>query len=517
MKTRASLPGPSALWASAALLSACAGPAADKAADSAGPTVTLDAMPAPDDWSVRGPGGPTGAFSEDELLQPCAYLNGGEGSAEHHNLVVMHDGYLLFPWAPEDGGGGISFFDVSDPCDPVKVGETWADTMRESHTLATGRVGDREYLAVDHHVSGTQGGIGFFDITDPAAPTWVGSLDLPGYAYPDAYFRVALSATWLGDRLFVPAGLLGVFTIDVSDPTNPVILDQVVETGHIVGTFHVVGDVAVASSAGLARVITYDVSDPAAWQVRTDFNLSTPDEAQANFYFANIGGRYALFARKNNGGGPVALDLTDPDAPTLAGTFKTPEGEGGYVFRQHDRLFQGEGGYGAIFDFSDPTAITQLARVDLEGDLDTVTPLGNVLYASVDEKGDPGMATAVFPWATDPDTRGPALDWHRPADGQTWVAPTSAIGLSFDEMIEPRSAHTGSFRVWTEDGTAVPGRFYPMEAVVNFVPDAPLPADTTIWVEVPAGGVADPSGNPTTEAVRFAFSTGAEVTPWPAP
>lgn len=507
----------SALLVSTALFGpACAAPEPGRGkGDTAPPAVTLDTLPDPGDWSVRGPGGPSQTYTADQLLEPCAYLNGGEETAEHQNLVVMHDGHLLFPWAPEDGGGGISFFDVSDPCDPVKVGEAYSATMRESHTLATGWVDGREYLAVDHHVSNTQGGIGFFDITDPTAPEWVGSLDLPGYNYPDAYFRVALSTTWLGDRLFVAAGLLGVFTVDVSDPSSPVILDQVTDPGHIVGTFHVVGDTAISSSAGLARVILYDIADPDDWEVRQDFNLATEDEPQANFYFANLGGEYALFARKNNGGGPIALDVTDPDAPFVAGHYKSPDGEGGYVFRHNDVLFQGESNHAALFDFTDPAAITELERFDLEGDLDTVVPIGNVIFASVDEKGDPGKATGVFPWAEAPDTRAPTVKWHRPADGQSWVAPTTAIGLSLDEMVEPRSAHAGSIRVWTDDGAAVPGRLYVMEAAVNFVPDAPLPDDSTVWVEVPAGGLADTSGNPTVETVRFAFSTGDEVAAWP--
>jgi hypothetical protein len=54
-----------------------------------------------------------------------------------------------------------------------------------------------------------------------------------------------------------------------------------------------------------------------------------------------------------------------------------------------------------------------------------------------------------------------------------------------------------------------------METVVNFVPDAPLAEDTTYWVELPAGGLADTSGTPTDSDHRFAFSTGEEVTPWP--
>ena len=281
------------------------------------------------------------------------------------------------------------------------------------------------------------------------------------------------------------------------------------------GTVHVVGDVGIASSAGLARVVVYDISDPDSWDVRIDFNVSTDFESFTNFYFANLGGEYMFFARKNSGGGPVAWDFTDPDEPVLAGALEVLDGDGGYVFRHNDLLFQGESNFGVMYDFSDPTDMSELARFELPGDLDTVTPIGNVAVVSVDEKGDPGKATGVFPFDTEPDSVAPAVRWNRPANGQAWVKPTTAIGIALDEQVEPRSAHAGSIRVWTEDGVSVPGRYYTLESAINFVPDEPLPANTTIWVEIPSGGVADVSGNPVDQTTRFAFSTGAKVKPWP--
>ncbi|MCK6507218.1 Ig-like domain-containing protein [Myxococcota bacterium] len=493
------------------LLLACS-PDAD---DSGAAPITLAAMPDPADWSTRGPGGPQRSFSTGELGVACAWLNGGEQSAQHHNLVAMHDGYLLFPWSPEDGTGGISFFDVSDPCAPVKVGEAFAEHMRETHTLATGRVGEREYLAVDSFVSESQGGIGFFDITDPTDPQWVSELDLPGFSYPDAYFRVSLSTTWVGDRLYVAAGLLGVFVIDVSDPLQPVLLDNVVEVGHVAGVFHVIGNLGLSSSAGIARFITYDIGHEDGWQVLSDQNVGTPEDELENFYFSSVGGEYMLFARKDNGGGPIVYSLEDPAEPTLVGTVVALDGDGGYVYRHGDLLFQGESEFAAWYSFEDPADIHELGRVEHHGDVDTVTPIGNVAVVSTDELAVDGQSTGIYPWAEAPDTDPPTVRLSNPADGATWVPLAGNVGVVADELLEPRSAHAGSFRVWAEDGSAVPGRFYVMETVVNFVPDAPLAADTTYWVELPAGGLADSSGTPTDSDFRFAFSTGEEVTPWP--
>jgi len=480
------------------------------------PVITPDTLPAPDAWGITGPGGPVASFSAEQLDQPCAALTGGPEDIEHHNLVGIYDGWLVLPWAPESGGGGVSVFGFSDACNPEKIGETYSAVMRESHTLAIADVGGRTILAVDAHHANDRGGIGFWDLTDPTAPVWLSTLDLPGYDYPDAYFRVAISTFWQGDVLYVSAGFLGVFTVDVSDPTNPVILSNWVEPAFLAGSFHVIGNLALASSAGLPRTLLWDIGDPENWQPLADFNTESAPGDPHPYYFANVGGRYALFARKDTGGGPTVYDISNPEAPVLVGLADAPEADGGYVVRHEALLFQGESNFGSRYDFSDPARPTEIARIDMAGDFDTLVPIGNVAVGSVDDDAEPGKATLVFPWATEPDTRGPAVELTSPMDGATWVPVTGRIGLSLDEQVEPKSVHAGSFRVWAEDGRAVAGRFYAQESIVNFVPDAPFQADTTYFVDVPAGGIADVTGNPTAAAYTFAFATGASVSerPW---
>ena len=131
-------------------------------------------LPAPDAWGpTAGPGLSATAFNEADLWTPCAYLDGGPEDGDHHNLVTMYDGYLLMPWAPEWSHGGISFFDMSEPCAPTKVGEAFTEAMRESHSLSFSNIGGR-YLAVDTHRAPTEGGVGFWDIADPTNPVFVG-------------------------------------------------------------------------------------------------------------------------------------------------------------------------------------------------------------------------------------------------------------------------------------------------------------------------------------------------------
>ena len=476
--------------------------------------------PEPDAWGeLQGPGGPAVSFTEDELFADCAYLTGGEDDEQHHNLVVMHDGHLLLPWAPEDGGGGITWFDFADPCNPTKVGEAWADGMRESHSLAFGRVGDREYLAVDYHdpADDDLGGIGLWDVTDRTSPVWISEIALPDYHYPDAYFRVTLSTFWQGDLIYAPMGFNGVYIIDASDPEHPEEVGHFTwsDPGLLAGTFHVIGNLGMVSSAGLPRTVMMDVGDPLDPQPLPggEFDVVDSADVPTNYYFANVGGEWGLFARKQVGGGPIVYDISDPTEPVFLGDLHTAEGSGGYIFRHHDLLFIGDSEFGDIYDATDPGNLQQVGHFELSGDLDTVTPIGNVAVVSVDKGAADGQSTSVVPWDTEPDSTPPTVKLVSPFDGDTYQPLTTRIGLSFDELVEGKSVFEGSFRVATRKGEPVSGRFQTQENIVNFTPDEPLLDDMTYIVTIPAGGIVDLSGNPVAEETSFAFSTGAEVRP----
>ncbi|MCO4773740.1 MAG: Ig-like domain-containing protein [Deltaproteobacteria bacterium] len=476
--------------------------------------------PAPDAWGgTTGPGGPTVAFELEDLWEGCAYLNGGEEDDDHHNLVVPWDGYLLMPWAPEYSVGGISFFDMSAPCAPIKVGEGVDGDMRETHSMGFRTVDGRDYLAVNYHggidfeIEEIVGGIQIWDITDVANPFVVSNVRVPGYLYPDSYQRVTLSLSWQGPVIYVASADNGVHVIDATDPLNPEFVSQYTfEPILRLGTFHAMGNVGMAASAEGSRTVMMDISDPFDPQplLGGEFDVTDGAGVPREYYFANLGGPWAMFARKEGAGGPIVYDVSDPTNPTRVGDAPSG-GNGGYVFLQHDTVFVGESSFAGIYDFSDPANATQLGTATLEGDLDTATPLGNLVVLAVDDDSAPDQATMLVPWRQAPDTQGPTVGMTSPRDGDTFAALTSRVGLSFDEMVEPRSVFAGSFRVTDAEGWAVDGWFSAQENLVNFSPKEPLEEDTTYVVSVPAGGITDFFGNPTTESLSFRFSTGAEV------
>lgn len=477
-------------------------------ASCAAPSPVPPAPPDPENWTAPGPGLGGLEIGPDELFERCAILDGGEADPtldqddDHHNLVALVDGYLVMPFAPEWSNGGVAFFDVSDPCAPVKIAERYGEQLRESHTLAFARKGGRLYGAFDHHegvVAGELlGGIEIWDLTDPATAAPIAHLDLPGYAYPDAYARVTLSTFWAGNTLWVSGADNGLYAIDVRDPSAPeLIATHIVEPPMRVGAVHVVGGVGMASTAEGSRVVLFDASDPAIWRPLAGGDFHVRDElgVDKEYYFANLVGSRALFARKEDGGGPVLYDLRDPHIPARVGAAFTEGGNGGYVFANKDTIFVGDSHWGAVFDFSDPNQPTEIGRAIIPGDLDTNTPIGQFMVLAVDEDSVADEASAIVPWSALPDAAPPEVAWSWPAEDGLPVEPFATIALSFDENIEFASVHPGSVRIHDDGGWPVAGTFSLVDTILSFAPDEPWPAGE-IHLSVPPGGVADVTGNP---------------------
>lgn len=475
-------------------------------------------FPAPDAWRQTGPGGPQVSFGADRLYAHCAYLDGGEmDTSDHHNLVVMYDGYLLMPWAPEFGGGGLTFWEFTDPCDPVVVGTGYSGTMRETHSIGFSSLGGR-WAVVDQLTLALLGGGGiqFWDVSDPSAPSAVADLELEGFAYPDAYMRVSLSVFWQVPYVYVGGAENGVWIVDASDPTAPRYVGRHgFEPVHQVGQVQAIGDLLVVTAAEGARTVLLDISDPEAPRPIPGGDFLARDAAgqPREAYFTNFIGGHVYYANKDGGGGLLVYDIRDPRAPVFAGSHIS-DGNGGYVFVKEGLAFVGESRFAAIYDVSDPGSIAEIQRLDLEGDLDTATPIGNVVVLSVDDESVPDRASAVAPYATEPDTTGPTTVWTWPTDGASGLRSTSRLGVSFDEMVSVLSAHEGSVRLYrageAPDAGRVPTIVSAQEAIVNVHPRCPLDPDTDYVLEVMAGGVADFNGNPVADTTTVRFRTGPE-------
>lgn len=475
--------------------------------------------PEPNAWGpLTGPGGPAASFAPEQLFQSCAYLDGGpDDTTDHHNLVVMFDGYLMLPWAPEWGAGGITFFDISDPCNPQTVGVGTSDKMRETHSTGFFEH-EGEWFAVTNQIAqpflGLQGGIQIWRVTDPTNPEPISELELPGFLYPDAYARVTLSVFVQAPWIFVAGADNGIYVVDVSDPYAPSLAKQRSFNPTLrAGQIQVIGNLLLVTAAEGPRNVFLDVSIPNGPQpiAGGDFSITDSLDQPRESYFSNWSGGKGFYAIKDGGGGLLIYDLSEPGSPAYFGENKSG-GNGGYVFSKDSRYaFVGESSIARIYDYSNPSDIQILAELDLPGDLDTMTPIGNIAVLSCDDEAEPNQGTALAPWQTEPDSVPPVVDFAWPKQGATGVRLTSRLGVSFNEMVEPRSAFAGSVRLY-ETGTdpattRVDGTISVQEHIVSFAPDTLLDPSTEYTLEIPAGGIVDYNGNPVAETFSLTFTT----------
>lgn len=478
----------------------------------------VELPPAPDAHPLRsGPGGPARTFVESERLTSCAHLDGGPMDSDHHNTVFMYDGHLLMPWAHEHGEGSIGVFEFDDPCAPVSEGQFYDARMRETHAAGIGRIGNGAYL-----VTASLRGILIWEVTDLSDIHVVSELVLPDVTYPNSYARVVMSTSWQAPYIYVGASDNGVFVVDASDPSAPVIRTQLHPDPVLrVGGVHAFGTLLAVFSSEGTRTNYYDIGDPVRPRAISSVLLTDGTRtrlgmpALATSYFSHLNGDYAYYARHLFGGGLIVYDISDPALPTFMGHWGSPDDRvnGGYVFIRNELAFVGLSSQGEIVDVSDPRNPERVGVVHMTGDLDTMVPVGNVIVASVDDDAVPDEATSVFPWDLAPDTRAPRVNRVIPADGALNVPLVARVGLSFDEPIDFVSVFDGSVRLRELDaagspvGGAIPANASGQEGLVNLAPQGRLKPNTTYAVEAPAGGVMDASGNRTATAFRSTFTT----------
>ena len=178
-----------------------------------------------------------------------------------------------------DGSRGVDVLDISDPLNPSRI------------TLVA-TPDDARFVSLDNnllYVAANNAGLLVYDISDPSLPTLVGTYDTPGAAYvvqlhdgiayvaANSFVRLldvsepgsiveigavdvdlAWDLTVDFPHVYVPNGESGLAVIDVSDPTNPVIVSEY-DTAFCHGITHQGTKVYLTDHFALN---IFDVSDP---------------------------------------------------------------------------------------------------------------------------------------------------------------------------------------------------------------------------------------------------------------
>ncbi len=443
---------------------------------------------------TSGPGLGNLNYSAGELFQPMSVLKSPLG----HGRPAMVKGWLMVVYSPDGSGsgteGGIEFWDVSDPRAPVlakQYDNAKTHGLREAHGYAFSRVAGRNHVVLQSRL-----GLQFWDVTDPMQISFTGEIDLPGIDGGD--YEGAWWVTWQPPYVYVAGRSQGLFIIDAADPAQPVLVNQVL-TGALggisPGMVYVVGNFMVLTEAQGNGVATLDLSDPVDPVL---FEQTSVLNGYSHLFAAG------LLLTSGGNGSPFQMSVSDVSHTgviTPIASIGSGLANGGYGSWQDGFFHSGFSTSVAKFDVDALTQVGTGTSGIAGRDEDFGEVLGNLVFAGDDH----GKGSALIVHDTQRDTTGPEVDWVHPEDGASDLALTTRVGVSMSDLIDLDSVHGGTFRLSVAGGASVPARRSVSQGIVNLSPAQPLLPQTTYVVEV--AGLRDSVGN-AGGAFSSSFTTG---------
>jgi hypothetical protein len=217
-------------------------------------------------------------------------------------------------FCPESAGGSnpVSFFDISDKTNPQLLGQKVCPAMTYSIDL----VGTLAYIAC------WWDGVRVIDFSDPANPTFVAHLHgwvngaIPGdeYCYAQAVEVQGDLCYILDYGPFPDDDTKGIYIFDVSDISNPVLINRFKDYQGEGDDFAVEGDFAYIADKLGGMAIT-SIADP-----MMPFNLgycNLPDSPTG----IEMQGQHAYISDYINGGVQV-VDVSNPSSPFVSAFYK---------------------------------------------------------------------------------------------------------------------------------------------------------------------------------------------------
>lgn len=215
--------------------------------------------------SLVGPGIGNLTYQQSELFTAISAFNSTNGAPLGHGHVTTHKGYVVMILANDSGnkGGGFGFYDLSDPRNPqlvYKKVDAETEGIREGHGYGYTKMNDRDYVALQ-----TVEGYQIWDWTDIMNPIKVADVDLPG-VIEDDYALGAWWIHWQAPYIYLGASSVGLFIIDAANPLAPVTKKHMppAQTGGFrIGPLFAIGNLLVLTSMDAVGMSTMDISDPA--------------------------------------------------------------------------------------------------------------------------------------------------------------------------------------------------------------------------------------------------------------
>ena len=447
---------------------------------------------------------PNVPFAPEEVGKPVAIIKSASasGAARGHSNVAVINGHLLVPFAPDSGlpGGGLSFYDLSDPRRPVLVKSVDEPALREAHGF-----GFSTSYGGNHAVFQTIDGIQFWDLSDVSDPRMIKHLVLPGILASD-YAAGAWWAFWQAPYVYVGGSGNGLYVVDASDLLRSQAGDGGAHRAH--GRLSHRAGLRLRQHAGHlqrrpagVRAAGHQRPAPAGAQRRLARRAAHLfDAAQRQPHLRRRAGWPSARARRQRSvahrpGGAKPARAGPGWLPQRAGRLRARRLLGG--LRQVRRQRHAAAARRSRAPRASPPATRTSAWCS-----------GNLVFVGNDH----GVGTALLPHQTAPDTTAARGQRGQPRRRRQPAAPDLAGGPQLQRSDRSRQRqrrqHPSCAR-WA--ATPLPGKYSTQTNLANFTPDAPLLPDTTYEVVVPAGGVRDYAGNPISSEFRARFATGTFV------
>jgi hypothetical protein len=446
----------------------------------------------PTSWAqARGPGLGNFTYNANELFRPISTIRSPLG----HGNVAMVNGYLMVIYSRDGGGtsrdGGIEFWDVSNPRDPVMiVRHENNDThgLREPHGFAFSNSYPGDYM-----VAQAIEGIQFWDLSDPLNISLIRYMDLPGISQGD--YSGDWWVFWQAPYVYVAGTGSGLYVIDATDPAHPRLVNQVPTSemgGLIPGQVFALGNLLVLMEHGGDEYATMDISDPV--------NPRLIQHVRGKKGYSHLFAAGKIFTSGGDGSMYVH-SVTHRGSISFVGGIGVGLGKGGYGSYQ-DGFFHS--GFSDMYAKFDSVTLTQLGTGS-SGLGGRDEDFGQVLRNLVFVGNDHGQGTALIVHQTTPDTNGPKVHWVHPRHGATNLPLTTRVGVSMSDNIDIASVNRTTFKVHPLGGAPLRGKYSVQMGLVNFTPEVPLQPNTTYRVVV--SGMRDDVGNPG-KTFTSRFSTG---------
>ncbi len=282
--------------------------------------------------------------------------------------------------------------------------------------------------------------------------------------------------------------------------------DHLGQTG-VIGFPFIMGNILVyAADMTGTGVCTYDISDPT-----NPVLLDVLKEENPGGYWPEVYGHYVFFPRRDGEGGVgsqagfMVVDFSDPSDLRVVADRNLP-GSNQYVTFQDEYAFMNN----YKIDMRTYDVVLELATNDVTLDASQFAlPVGNLVVTG--GYGTLGPGLAIWAHQDDPDTRSPFVLYHVPEPDQTNYSVHCPITLSIPETLKTETIVNGvSLIVRPLGGDPIDTwHSFGQGKLLTVTPQQVLEPNTTYEV-ILTSGIEDAAGNGL-EPYTFRFSTGSNL------